>query len=253
MVRSRVCLALDRGRSVASLGASLSSTVESPPPSTEIALRLECSDQVISNKNDGEGITERCVSPDIQKILMQKYDEWIEVEPKLHRTFSYPPANLPLKFNKVMKILNDVLGVVADASFSRGDERKQVNHATFSVFVYRESEYFTRCTPPDAVGFLPPGPFALDENYCCYPMMMPAAASLPGKPRIEPWREDKFLRELKDEELIEIEDGIIQPGAKYMKRLGLNHFQRSLMQIKASDVVELDDEGAAAAAKKRRF
>jgi hypothetical protein len=92
-----------------------------PQTDMEIARRLECSEQIFCDNDSGKQITENCVSGEMKKLVVEKYSAWIEVSPKLHCTFSFPPASKPLSLNKAMKILNDVLGVLSGACYMRGE------------------------------------------------------------------------------------------------------------------------------------
>ncbi len=55
----------------------------------EIVLLLECSE---NDETNGNKIIENCVSDEMKELILEKYSAWIEVSPKLHRTFSFPPS-----------------------------------------------------------------------------------------------------------------------------------------------------------------
>ena len=147
-----------------------------------------------------------CVSDAMKNLILVKYKEWIEVDPKLHKTFSFPKQNKPLSFIRVMKILNAVLGVLADASYK--SERQQENYRKYIVYALVESTYFHR----HSIG--------VDAPY------IPLVAAWATRP----------LPELTEGDLIEFAGGIVQPGAAYNRRQGKTGFQSTLRAIQKSDV-----------------
>ncbi len=194
-----------------------------PQTETEIALRLDCSEQPLVDK-DGEIGKEICVSQALKTVIITKYKAWIDIEPKLHRTFSFPLLAKPLPLIKVMKILNDVLGVLIGASYT--SERKQEQFQKFTVYTFHESAYFRRQTSYYSEDYG-------DDN----------ASNLP---LVKAWAK-KPLPALAEGNLIEYEDGIAQPGAEYKRRQGNTGFHKPMKQIQRSDV----EPGAAS--KRRRF
>jgi hypothetical protein len=116
-----------------------------------------------------------------------------------------------------MKILNAVLGVLADASYK--SERQQENYRKYIVYALVDSTNFHRQSMGDAETYLP---------------LVAAWATRP-------------LPELTEGDLIEFAGGIVQPGALYNRRQGKTGFQSTLREIQKSDF-----HPRAAASKRRK-
>ncbi len=167
-----------------------------PQTDTEIATRLQCSFRTVCDKE------ERLVSDAVKTLILAKYNEWIEISPKMHRTHSLPSNEEPLSLIKALKILNTVLFVLMGASYKSVCKIQRMTR--FSVYTLVESELFPRQKQSLYDDDYDHDEIDLQEN---------------PTPMVAAWA-TRAMSELTEGGLIEYDDCIVQPGEAYRRRRG---------------------------------
>jgi hypothetical protein len=205
-----------------------------PQTDTEIAKRLQCSLQSVGSKEEKVQV----VSDAIKTLILTKYKEWIEISPKMHRTRSLPSDEAPLSFIKALKILNDVLLILMGACYK--SVRKIQRMTRFSVYTLVESELFPR---EEQIHY--------DDDYD-HDERIENDLQNQTTPMVAAWA-TRAMPELTEGDLIEYDDGIVQPGAAYKRRQGHTGYHSALRRIEKSDIAPEAASNGPGAAKLPRF
>jgi hypothetical protein len=178
------------------------------------------------------------VSDEIKTRILTKYKEWIEISPKMHKTSSLPSDDAPLSFIKALKILNDVLFILMGACYK--SVRKIQRMTRFSVYTLVESELFPREKQ-----------ILYDDDYD-HDERIENDLQTQSTPMVAAWA-TRAMPELTEGDLIEYEDGIVQPGAAYRRRQGHVGYHSALRRIEKSDIEPEAAANGPGAAKLPRF
>ncbi len=157
-----------------------------------------------------DGKRSLCVSQAAKKEIMEIFDRWVRISPLVHHLYRYPMGPC-LTLTKALHLLNHILGIMYDIAYERQGNRKQSDSETFFMYALRGSKLFSERLEGERY----------DQT----------------KPSIEPWL-TQSLPNLRKEDLVELQGGIIQPGREYSRRQGARYSSRDLPGIKDRDLVK---------------
>jgi hypothetical protein len=181
----------------------------------DIEQRLGCTLETLAETKNDKTVwtTTTCVSPEMQKTILDQYQQWIDVDPERNATSSFPSRELPLTFKKAIQVLRHVLDTMYDISFQRHGNRKQFRGVPYYVMKLGQSKFF-------------------------------ATTLLERKPMVETWL--KAPRpDISDDKMLDIEHThhIVKPGDAYLISRGQSRCatKASMQPLRPEDVLPPDE------------